>query len=72
MNASTEVAVMKVAGFFKDSKYDMIALAMAIGAMRFVAISETMALVLVDDESLKNPSSILLIRRRRCPGLGSS
>jgi len=28
-------------GFFKDSKCDMIALAMAIGAMRFVAISET-------------------------------
>jgi hypothetical protein len=32
----------------------MIALAMAIGAMRFVAISETMALVLVDDGSLKS------------------
>jgi hypothetical protein len=54
MNASTEVTVMKVSGFFKDSKCDMIALAMAIGAMRFVAISETMALVLVNDGSLKS------------------
>jgi hypothetical protein len=72
MNANTEVTVMKAVGFFKDSKCDMIALAMAIGTMRFVAISETMALVLVDDGSLKTPSSILLIRRRRCPGLGSS
>jgi len=42
MNASPEVTVMKVAGFFKDSKCDTIALVKAIWAMRFVAISETM------------------------------
>jgi len=51
--------VMKVVGLFKDSRCGMMALAMTMGAMRFVVISETMVLVLVDDGSLKNPSSIL-------------
>jgi len=58
MKASPEVTVMKVAGLFKDNKCGTIALAIAIGAMRFVVISETMEFVLVDDGSLKKPISI--------------
>lgn len=58
MKASPDVTVMKVAGLFKDIRCGMMALAMTIGAMRFVVISETMALVLIDDGSVKNPISI--------------